>query len=29
MNQQTATSVGGAATTGEVINQTTDTEKKL
>ena len=28
MNQQTATSVGGAAATGEVINQTTDQEKK-
>ena len=28
MNQQTATSAGGAAATGEVINQTTDQEKK-
>lgn len=28
MNQQTATSVGGAAATGEAVNQISDTEKK-
>lgn len=28
MNQQTATSVGGAAATGEITNQLSDTEKK-